>query len=182
MASEDSDQFASGLASVHRLSDLRDLNETFAGPVTTVRNELNAVRKPSRSQTSLPSAAGAAERTALSSHVGHPAVSPTYRYRCSRWLSYRLLHQTFPTPKNDWRSCRESRLRAPCVTTTRALPGSRSCSLFDPPDHVAGTKPMEKHPSPSNETDHPSALLDQSFLLIVRARHVVTIARAFPIR
>ena len=32
------------------------------------------------------------------------------------------------------------------------------------------------------ETDHPSALLDQSFLLIVRTRHVVTITWPFPVR
>ena len=46
MASEDSDRLASGLASVHRLSDLRDLNETFPGSLTTVRYELDAARKP----------------------------------------------------------------------------------------------------------------------------------------
>jgi hypothetical protein len=45
MASEDSDEFVSGLAMVHRLCDLGDLHKTVTGQVATVGDDLHAPRE-----------------------------------------------------------------------------------------------------------------------------------------
>ena len=45
MASEDSDEVMPGFAAIHRLSDLRDLDETASTQMTAVRDELNAPRE-----------------------------------------------------------------------------------------------------------------------------------------
>ena len=42
MVSEDSDQLASGLLAVHRLSDLCDLNQPFPGQVMAAFDQLDA--------------------------------------------------------------------------------------------------------------------------------------------
>ncbi len=42
MASEDSDQIVPGLLAIHRLCDLRDLNESFRAQMPTSRNQLEA--------------------------------------------------------------------------------------------------------------------------------------------
>ncbi len=43
MASEDSDELRSGFTSVHRLHDLRDLDQTLSGQVVTAGDQLHAV-------------------------------------------------------------------------------------------------------------------------------------------
>jgi hypothetical protein len=45
MASEDSDEVVPGFAAIHRLSDLRDLDETGSAQMTAVSDELNAPRE-----------------------------------------------------------------------------------------------------------------------------------------
>ena len=45
MASEDSDQFMSGLAMVHGLRDLRNLDQAGRREMTVRRDDLEAVRK-----------------------------------------------------------------------------------------------------------------------------------------
>src|SRR5258708_7215768 len=43
MVSEDSDELVPGFPSVHRLRDLRYLDQTLASPMSTIRNQLHAV-------------------------------------------------------------------------------------------------------------------------------------------
>ena len=45
MVSEDSDELVPGFPSVHRLRDIRYLDQTFSGQMSTGRDQLNAVRK-----------------------------------------------------------------------------------------------------------------------------------------
>jgi hypothetical protein len=45
MASEDSDELASGLLSIHRLSDLGDLDQTLWGQMSTTDDQLDASRE-----------------------------------------------------------------------------------------------------------------------------------------
>jgi hypothetical protein len=42
MVSEDSDQLTSGLFSIHRLSDLRDIRQSRMGPMDATVDHLNA--------------------------------------------------------------------------------------------------------------------------------------------
>ena len=49
MVSEDTDQLMSGLAAIHRLSDLRDVRQTRTGPMGTEIDHLERSERTSRS-------------------------------------------------------------------------------------------------------------------------------------
>src|SRR6266536_3802683 len=96
---------------------------------------------------------------------------------CSRWLSYRLLGITSPTPKNSRRGSRQEIPEAPChcefvryLETGSVADSARPAWLPDETDREA--------PFSVYETDHPTTELDQPFLLVFRTRHVVTMVNA----
>ena len=104
MASEDSDELVPGFLPVHRLNDLRDLDQAGGTQVSTTLESIHALDEPlkvasfRRSKPELP------EERDDRLHQIVAAVRTTYRFRCSRWLSYRRLTMTCPTPKNSRRS------------------------------------------------------------------------------
>src|SRR6266498_1406233 len=96
---------------------------------------------------------------------------------CSRWLSYRLLGITSPTPKNSRRCSRQEIPEAPChcefvryLETGSVADSARPAWLPNEADREA--------PFSVYETDHPTTELDQPFLLVFRTRHVVTMVNA----
>jgi len=115
MVSEDSDELVSGLATVHRLSDAGDLDQTLAGEMSTFRHHANAacelleVVPLGRSQGML-----LKERD----HDVLQFVTSTHDVpiQVFTMLSHRLFAMSCPTPKKVSRRSSEERLRSPCVT------------------------------------------------------------------
>jgi hypothetical protein len=174
MVSEDSDQVVSGFPSVHRLSDLCDLEKTRRREMTPMFHELNARRKllevrllrcPERKPLEERDDPLDQIRTARNDVLTHvlPVVVMTPAGEQSP-----ALEETLKLFENRWaaRSLRHGKPRGDLVSDLVASPA------------YAVSLPHEANREASfsvYKTDHPATQLDQSFLLIVRTRHVVTV-------
>ena len=115
MVSEDSDQVVSGLFSIHRLSDSGDVRKARMGPMDSGINRLSTARELFEiallCRTQL---VRREERTIVS--INSLRRRTTNRFRFSRWLSWRRLAITLPTPKKLMSSYKHETLFALCVT------------------------------------------------------------------
>jgi hypothetical protein len=177
MASEDSDELVPGLLPVHRLSDLRDLDETFCRLVSADGDEFDAAgellevlllrtlhrilmeERNDRLQQILTTTHGVAE------HVLPVVVIPPVRDHIT---DTEELTQTLETRDagSTLRHCEFVRY----LETGSVADSARPAWL---PNETDRETPFSVY-----ETDHPTTELDQPFLLVFRTRHVVTMVNA----
>jgi len=181
MVSEDSDKFVSGLASVHRRSDLDDLEETVGRLVTADRDELNTPCELLEVDL-----LRAAHRMLLEERDD--------RLQKIRPLAHNVPIQVFPmivvSPVRDdltdakeltelvkaldaLRPLRHRELVSDLIT--KPIAGSPNTVVLS--DEADGEAPFSVY-----EAGHPATELDQSFLLVFRTHHVVTTTPVNPDR
>jgi hypothetical protein len=177
MASEDSDQVVPGFAVVHRLRDLRDLDETLTGQVSVDGNDLHTTR----------------ERFEVVALRGAKRVLPEERDDGPKQLlstsdvvlAEVLTMVVVPAVHVDAPDSEEA------LELLETSPAPLALRHDEPVKHLVSGRvasspravwlPHEADREASfsvYETDHPATELDQSFLLVFRTRHVVTMVDA----
>jgi len=173
MVSEDSDQVVSGLFSIHRLSDFRQIRQARVGPVNSIVNHLDAARE--LLEIALLSRMQLVPHKERNDRVDQ--VAPTTHHESIQALSVVVV-----PPVGDHASHSEEALQfLQARDTLSPLRDSELVSYLIPGLVALATCPRWL-PDKSNgeatlsvyKTDNP-AELDQSFLLISCTRHVVTV-------
>jgi hypothetical protein len=177
MASEDSDELVPGLASVHRLGDTRDLDETLTGQMSTVGHHPNAAREllevvPLSCDQRIP----LEERDDDSEKL----VTPTndVPIEVLTMVVVPLVREDLPHTEEVVEPFQggETALSLRYGKLVRHLVAGRIASS---PRTVWLPHEADREASFSvYETDHPATELAQSFLLVFRTRHVVTMVYA----
>lgn len=173
MVSEDSDQVVSGLLPIHRLRDLRDLDQTISGPMSAVGDHLHTSSEP-------------LEVPLL--HGMH-RIPPEERNHRLQQLSSPPHHVVIEvlamvvvaTVCDDLSNSEEDPELVEAADAALTLCHRELVRHLEAGSVASSTRPI-RLPDESDreasfsvyETDHPSTSLDQSFLLIFRTRHVVT--------
>ncbi len=174
MVSEDSEELVPGLPAIHCLHDLHDLHETRMSQVATDRHEFDAVRK-------------LLEVVLLGRAQRMPPEERNDRLQQIRAPTHGVAVHVLPVvvrPPVDVHLPHSEELfeRVETFDATRVL--SHHEVMRDLVSGlVAGSAGSAWLPNETDreasfsvyETDHPATGLDQSFLLIFRTRHVVTI-------
>lgn len=173
MVSEDSDEFVPGLLPVHRLCDLRDLDEAVGGQMPAGGDELDAasellevllLRAPHR-MLSEERDNRLQQGGTLPNHVSLQVLAVVVVPLVGEHLpDSEELTKVMETVDAGGTLCHRefmSHLETGCVAFS-----TRTAWLPYEADREASFSVYE--------TDHPATELDQSFLLIVRTRHVVT--------
>jgi hypothetical protein len=174
MASEDSDQLGSGFASIHRLHDLGDLQQTLSSPVTITDDQFDAVRELLEV---VP--LGRTERV-----VAKERNDPFHEIRpTTNDVAVQMLSVVVWPPIDV--HLPHSKELAELVETRDTAGALRHHEVVRDlvSGRVASSIRSLRLPNESNreasfsvyETDHPAALLDQPFLLVFRTRHIVTL-------
>ena len=177
MASEDSDQFVSGLAMIHRLRDLSYLDETLSGQMATRVDDLHAPRELLEVVT-----LRRPERMLTEKRNDRP---DQLRAAAHEVLAEMLAVVVMTLVDEDPAYAEEA------LELFEAAPALLALSHDEPMEHlVAGCVASSfravrlTHETNREATfsvykaDHPATELHQAFLLIVRTRHVVTMVNA----
>jgi hypothetical protein len=177
MASEDSDEFVSGLSPVHGLRDLHDLQKTVDRLVTTAWDELYALRELLE---------------VLLLRAAHRMLSEERDDRlrqiltATHYVAIKVLAMVVVPLVREYLS--DAKELTEIVETTNALSALSNRELvsnlvtepvadsFRPillPNEADGEASFSVY-----KADHPATELDQPFLLVFRTRHVVTTVNA----
>jgi hypothetical protein len=177
MASEDSDEIVPGLAMVHRFGDSSDLDETVSS-VAPIRLDHLHARCEFLEVSSL---RGAKRMIAEERYDRLQQLRPP----CHNVLAQVLLVVVVPLIDEDPPDLEEPLQVLEAAETSRSLRHGKPVAHLIP-GSVASSPRAVWLPHKANreasfsvyKTDHPATELDQSFLLIFRTRHVVTMVNA----
>jgi hypothetical protein len=173
MASEDSDEFVSGLPVVHRLDGLRDLDQPFTGQMSTGFDHIHA----SRELLEVVSLRRSQRMLAEEGNDRFEEIFPPSDHVLPEVLLVIVMTLVLEDPSH----AEELSQFLEAVGTSRSLRHNESVedlvtdSISDStgpmrlPDKADGEASLSVY-----ETDHPATELDQPFLLVFRTRHVVT--------
>ena len=177
MASEDSDELVPGFFPVHRLDDLRDFDQTFGRFVPTDGDQLDAANELFEVQLFR-----ASHRISLEERDD--------RLNEIRATTHDIAIHMFPVVVIPpvWNDVADAELLTETFEARDAGGALRNRELVrhletgpvaSPPHAVRLPHEANREASFSvYKTDHPATELDQSFLLVFRTRHVVTIVNA----
>ena len=177
MVSEETDQIVPGLAMIHRLCDLRDLNQTLRGQMSTGVDDFHAPREllevallrgPQRILTE--------ERD-----YGSRQIRPTTDEVLAKVLSMVVMPPVDKDAADPEEASQLLEARAAALALRHDKPVEHLVAgcVASSPRTVRLPYEADREASFSvYKADHPATELDQSFLLIVRTRHVVTIVNA----